>query len=121
MSAAILVVDDDPSLVHMLKEYLQGEGYEVIESFDGDTALKRARERRPALAIIDLNMPAMGGLRVLHSLRGSPDTSNIPAVVLTGEADRTVIQRLQGMARVQLLQKPVELETLGALLRRLLV
>jgi CheY-like chemotaxis protein len=55
--ATILVIDDDPTIVHMLREDLEAEGYRTLEGFDGQTAIQLAKGARPQLIIMDVNMP----------------------------------------------------------------
>lgn len=65
----ILVVDDEPKLVKVVREYLEHEGYRVVSANDGREALARFREARPDLVVLDLMLPELDGLEVCRRLR----------------------------------------------------
>jgi len=120
MPKIILVVDDDPSIVHLLKEDLEIEGYKVLDGYDGQTAIQKARLARPNLIILDVNMPLLGGLKTLEYLRESPDTQRIPVLFLTGESSGNVAPHLAEQPRVAYVKKPIDLDDLNSLVRQLL-
>lgn len=86
MADKILVVDDDPDTVKYISIFLKSQGYEVIEAFDGMTALKLAHERHPDVVILDFMMPNMDGLEVARSLRRAPDTAQTPILMFTAKS-----------------------------------
>ena len=83
----VLVVEDDPSVRGLLHTLLAAEGYEVATAADGLAGLLKASATRPALILLDLMMPDLGGLRVLEELRGDAAMAGIPVVVVTGKAE----------------------------------
>lgn len=83
----ILVVEDDPSVRGLLETLLVAEGYDVAIASDGLAGLVKASSRPPALILLDLMMPDLGGTRVLEELRGDPSLKAIPVVVVTGKVD----------------------------------
>ena len=85
--ATVLVVDDDRFIVESTRRLLADEGFRAIGAVGGDEALKRARERRPDLILMDLIMPAMRGDEALRRLRSDPVTRDIPVIITTGDAD----------------------------------
>ena len=88
MSAVeVLVVEDDPSVRGLLKTLLVAEGYAVSTASDGVAGLDRVAARPPALVLLDLQMPDLGGVRVLEELRGDEALSQIPVLVVTGQMD----------------------------------
>ena len=80
----VLVVDDEPKIVQLARDYLEHAGYEVVTSGDGSAALQLARSRRPDLVVLDLGLPGLDGLDVTRALRAE---SSIPIVVLTARDD----------------------------------
>jgi two-component system alkaline phosphatase synthesis response regulator PhoP len=76
----ILVVDDDPKTVSLVKLYLESDGHKVLCAYDGIEALRLAREERPNLVVLDLMLPGMDGLQVCRTLRTESD---IPVIMLT--------------------------------------
>jgi DNA-binding response OmpR family regulator len=79
----ILVADDDPDLLALLRVNLEIEGYTVTCALDGLEALEVAGRMRPALAVLDVMMPGLDGLEVTHRLRADPATEKMPIVLLT--------------------------------------
>ena len=69
MNELILVVDDEPRIVKQARDYLEHDGFRVLEAGDGKTALALARQARPDLIVLDLNLPGMDGLDVCRALR----------------------------------------------------
>src|SRR5690242_19020462 len=105
MRATILVIDDDPSIVHLLKEDLEVQGYRVLEGYDGHTALEIASSARPQLIIMDMNMPGISGLAALGVLRQNPLTATIPVLFLTGDDAGALPAGVLGQQRVGHLTK----------------
>ncbi len=83
----ILVVEDDPSVRGLLHTLLSAEGYDVITASDGLAGLVKAASTRPALMLLDLMMPDLGGVRVLEELRDDPELADTPVIVVTGKVD----------------------------------
>jgi DNA-binding response OmpR family regulator len=87
MTPRVLVVEDDPSVRGLLDTLLSAEGYEVVTASDGLAGLVKASSTLPALILLDLMMPDLGGVRVLEELREDPRLSSTPVVVVTGKVD----------------------------------
>ena len=90
MNETILVVDDEPKIVKLARDYLEKSGFRVVTASDGITALAQARHERPDLVVLDLNLPGMDGLDVCRALRRASD---VPIIMLTAhaeEADRLI-------------------------------
>jgi DNA-binding response OmpR family regulator len=86
----ILLVDDEPQIVRVLKGYLENAGYRVLSALDGKTALDLFSREKPDFVILDLNLPGVDGLDICRTIR---DTSNVPLLMLTArseEADRII-------------------------------
>ena len=83
----VLVVEDDPSVRGLLHTLLVAEGYDVSTASDGLAGLGQAAAISPALVLLDLVMPDLGGARVLQELRDDPALSAIPVIVVTGQED----------------------------------
>lgn len=82
-TARILVVDDNRSLVRVIEGVLAKEGFEVLTAFDGPTGLRKARDEKPDLIILDIVMPEMDGYEVCRHLQRDPDTARIGVLMLT--------------------------------------
>jgi PAS domain S-box-containing protein len=83
---SVLVIDDDPVVLELMEAVLRPEGFEVLKAIDGGQGVQIARERRPALVVLDLLMPEMNGFEVVDEMHGSPQTAGIPIVVLTNRS-----------------------------------
>jgi twitching motility two-component system response regulator PilH len=119
-AARILVVDDDPSIVALLKEDLQQEGYDVSCGYDGQAAIQMARKTRPSLIILDVNMPMTNGLKAFEFLRKNEETSRIPVIFVSGELSKDVFPMIEAAPRVAHLKKPMDLEHLNSMVRQFL-
>ena len=83
MDASILIAEDDADIRDLLRLYLEGEGFQVLEAGDGATALRIAREQSPSMAILDIMMPEMNGFELTRALR---KYSNIPILILSAKS-----------------------------------
>jgi two-component system alkaline phosphatase synthesis response regulator PhoP len=91
----ILVVDDEPGIVTIARDYLERGGFRVITAGDGVSALRLARSERPSLLVLDLMLPGMDGLDVTRSLRQDPATVDLPIIMVTARVEET--DRLIGL------------------------
>lgn len=92
MSKKILVVDDEPRIVRVLKGYLESAGFQVIAAYDGTEALAAFRHEAPDLIVLDLMLPEVDGLDVARAIRRESD---VPLIMLTARVDET--DRLIGL------------------------
>ncbi|UFS59119.1 response regulator [Subtercola endophyticus] len=112
----ILVADDDPQILRALKVTLRARGYDIVTASDGTEALNRAIEHHPDLVMLDLGMPNLDGVEVIHGLRG---WSEVPILVVsgrTGEADK--VEALDAGAD-DYVTKPFSIDELLARIRAL--
>lgn len=86
--AKILIVDDDPVFVESTKAVLESKNYQVSTAFDGDEGLQKVQEDSPDLIILDIIMPTKDGFTVCEQLKGDPQLSKIPVLMLTSFAER---------------------------------
>ncbi len=100
---AILIVEDEPSLLKAMEHSFSRQGYEVLGARNGKAALAKARMSKPALIILDILMPIMGGLDVLKKIRLDPDIAKTPVLVLSN-----VTKEASELAAEVLKLKPVE-------------
>lgn len=83
MTASILIAEDDDDIRSLLRLYLEGEGYRVLEAPDGAAALRLAREESPDMAVLDVMMPEMNGFELTQALR---KYSDIPILILSAKS-----------------------------------
>jgi twitching motility two-component system response regulator PilH len=112
--ALIMIVDDSPTEVHVLKTALEKHGYETVSAADGSECLSMVREMRPDLIFMDVVMPGVNGFQATRSLTRDPQTSSIPVIMITTTDQET--DRIWGLRQgaVDYLVKPVTEATLVA-------
>src|SRR5215472_16558401 len=88
--ATILVVDDEPRIVQIVRDYLQHGGFAVLVASDGPSALRTARTGRPDLVVLDLGLPGLDGLDVARALRRAGEVPIIMLTARTDESDKLV-------------------------------
>jgi two-component system alkaline phosphatase synthesis response regulator PhoP len=87
---SILIIEDEPELVKVLRSYLEKAGFNVLTAYRGDTGLTTWENRQPDLVILDLNLPGMDGLDVARAIRRSKAGNiNTPILMLTARVDET--------------------------------
>ncbi|TMD39467.1 MAG: response regulator transcription factor [Chloroflexi bacterium] len=86
----VLVVDDEPQIVQLVRDYLEHGGFKVLTAADGSAALRTASTQRPDLIILDLGLPGMDGLDVTRSLRRNGEVPIIMLTARTDESDKLV-------------------------------
>jgi signal transduction histidine kinase/CheY-like chemotaxis protein len=86
----VLVIEDDPSAVRLLREYLETTGYTVRVAPTGEAGLAAVAERRPAAIILDVLLPGIDGWEVLRRLKADDDTQSIPVIIVTVVEEREV-------------------------------
>jgi CheY-like chemotaxis protein len=106
---SILVIEDDPGAVRLLRAYLEGEGYRVEVATDGETGIAAAQEHAPDAIILDVLLPGIDGWEVLRRLKANPDLRDVPVVVVTVVDERNVAMNL---GAVDYFLKPVRREAL---------
>jgi DNA-binding response OmpR family regulator len=84
--ARVLVADDDPAIVELVRLNLEVRGYEVLTADNGADAIRMAMTEKPNLLIVDVLMPEVDGYEVIRVLKESPETAHIPIIVLTAYA-----------------------------------
>ena len=81
----IMVVDDNPDIITIVKTILEGKGFTVFSASSGQELLNLLKSQKPDLLILDIMMPEMDGLEVLTQLKAVTDTASIPVILLTAK------------------------------------
>ena len=109
----ILVVDDERDIVEIVRELLEGEGYETFPAYDGVEALEAAKTGRPDGIVMDIKMPGLDGIEVIRRLRADPTLFSTPVVVLTAtQVIRESSEQFQQLNVHRWISKPFEPEDL---------
>jgi two-component system alkaline phosphatase synthesis response regulator PhoP len=117
VNETILVVDDEPRIVKLARDYLEKDGFRVITASDGLSALDAARRQRPDLVVLDLMLPEMDGWEVCRALRRETD---VPIIMLTARAEETDQVAGLELGADEYVTKPFSPRTLVARVRALL-
>jgi DNA-binding response OmpR family regulator len=113
----VLLVEDDEDVVHLLREILSHEGFEPVVARDGLEGLLRMQTGDPDLALLDIMMPDVNGVRVLEQLLEDGDGSlPVPVIVITGSPEAAARSR-QLLGRADVFEKPFEPSKLVARIR----
>lgn len=111
----IIVVDDMSTSRGLITQALDGFGIRQVESApDGQSALQKLASWPVHLVISDMNMPGMNGLQLLHSLRTAPQTQKVGFLLITGKADREIIETGKKLGMNNFLAKPFQPNDLRA-------
>jgi two-component system, cell cycle response regulator DivK len=116
----ILVAEDRPASLELIRTVLDSAGYEVIEAADGQEAVAKAYTTPIDLVLLDLQMPKMDGFTVLAELRKNPRFATIPIVALTASAMHGDRQRALAAGFSAYVAKPVNLAILRSEIERLI-
>jgi|ERR1041384_7783180 DNA-binding response OmpR family regulator len=104
----ILVIDDDRTFTTMIASLLQTAGYKTELAFDAMQGFMFAQREPPALVLLDLSMPAGGGMQVLERLRHSAKTHNVPVIIVTGTGDARMEAEAKAKGVAAVVTKPVD-------------
>ena len=120
MSKNILGVEDNARNRKLVRTILEFRGYEVVECEDGEPALDLAKQHRPALILMDIQLPTVDGITALGRLRADAETALIPVVAVTasvtpGERDRVAAAGFNGY-----ISKPIDVANFGDMVDKLL-
>jgi CheY-like chemotaxis protein len=119
-SPIILVADDEPEVVNLVRTLLEWQRYSVLDAADGREALRQAQRVLPDLILLDVRMPRMSGLSVLERLQADPLTASIPVIMLSVVTTYSEVRAALQRGAVAYLSKPFELKEMLELVQRVL-
>lgn len=102
----VLVIDDSPTIVALLKRMLQQNQLNVLEAFDAESGIEVARREVPDLIFLDIVLPGMDGFRALRMLRRDPITKHLPIIMISGNAQATEQFYVQRIGADDFMKKP---------------
>ena len=110
--AKIVVIEDDPTFLGLLRVHLASAGHEVLTAEDAALGLRAVITEQPDLILLDLTVPYLDGFEMIKVLRNDPATKKIPVVVLTGRRDDETFAEARKLGASQFLTKPVTRDVL---------
>jgi putative two-component system response regulator len=107
--ARIMIVDDEPINIKVVQKYLQGHGYSnFVTTSDATQAMELFRTQLPDIALLDIMMPEVSGIEILHQVRSDRQLSHMPVVILTAVGDARIKQKALELGATDFLTKPVD-------------
>jgi DNA-binding response OmpR family regulator len=116
----ILIVDDDSDITKQLVSRFSQEGYDAFFAVDAYDAIQSVRKKKPDLVVLDIMLPAGGGLHVLKNIRSMPATAMIPVVILTAIEDDEMRQKIEQVGVEAYIKKPFDYTMLSGVIKKLL-
>jgi len=104
----ILVVDDNKITTKLLHKYLEANGYDAIEAYDGQECIEKVAEKEPDTIVLDVMMPRLDGYQTTTKLKGNEATSHIPIIIVTALNDVTNQLKAVESGADDFLNKPIE-------------
>ncbi len=114
----ILVVDDDPDALNIVRTYLEARGYRVVVAHDGAEAITLVQDEHPNLVLLDVMMPGMDGWEVARTMKTHPELDDVRIVMLTARSDFEDKQKGVHAGADDYIVKPIKLSDLGAKVER---
>ncbi len=93
MPKKILIVEDDKFLRELISRKLLGEGYDIVEAVDGEEGIKKIKEEKPDLVLLDLILPGADGFEVLSKTKEDPSLVSIPIIILSNLGQREDVEK----------------------------
>ena len=116
----ILIVDDEPDLLKLMKERLEREGFTVVTATNANAGFKKITEENPELILLDVMMPDKDGFSMLSELKRKGTMFHIPVIILSGKSETRSLFEGQGLGATDYLIKPIEFKELIRTIRRYL-
>ena len=107
-SRHVLIVDDDKGQTEVLAYSLKKQGYRALTENTGEAGLKSAREKRPDLVVLDINMPDMDGLEVCQTLNDEIETCTIPVIIVSASEEADVVRQARMAGSRYFVRKPYD-------------
>jgi two-component system cell cycle response regulator DivK len=108
--ALILIVEDNPKNLKLIRDLLQFKGYQTIEAETAEAGIDLARGRRPALILMDIQLPGMDGREAMKTLKGDAATQEIPIIALTASAMKGDREALLAEGFDGYIAKPIDIK-----------
>ena len=116
----ILIVEDNPKNLKLVRDTLRVKGYRTIEAGTGEEGVRLAREQRPALILMDIQLPGISGIEAFGQLRADPATRPIPVIAVTASVMAEDRQKIMASGYDGFQGKPISMRELLETVRRIL-
>ena len=116
MKPIVLVVEDNERNRKLVRTILEFRGYDVVECDDGEPSLELARQHKPVLVLMDIQLPKVNGVEALKRLRADPETRAIPVIAVTASVTPSERERVVSAGFNGYISKPIDVMTFGAMI-----
>lgn len=105
MAKKILIVEDDKFLRELIARKLTDEGFDIVEAVDGEDGIKKIKETKPDLVLLDLILPSIDGFEVLSRVKGDASLTSIPIIILSNLGQKEEVEKGLDLGAVDYLIK----------------
>jgi two-component system, cell cycle response regulator DivK len=117
--STVLIVEDNDKNMKLARDVLQAKGYQTLEAITGEDGVKLAKERKPDLVLMDIQLPGINGIEAFRQIRADANTSRIPVVALTASVTPTDRSAIAAAGFDAFISKPISLKEFLDTVKRL--
>jgi two-component system cell cycle response regulator DivK len=117
--STVLIVEDNEKNMKLARDVLQAKGYQTLEAVTGEEGVKLAKEKKPDLVLMDIQLPGINGIEAFRQIRGDANTRGIPVIALTASVTPTDRTAISAAGFDAFLGKPINLKEFVETVRRL--
>ena len=117
--STVLIVEDNEKNMKLARDVLQAKGYQTLEAVTGEEGVKLAKEKKPDLVLMDIQLPGINGIEAFRQIRGDAKTAGIPVVALTASVTPTDRSAITAAGFDAFIGKPISLKEFVETVRRL--
>jgi two-component system cell cycle response regulator DivK len=116
----VLIVEDNEKNMKLARDILQAKGYQTVEAETGEEGVKLAKERKPDLVLMDIQLPGISGIEAFRQIREEAATAKIPVVALTASVTPTDRSQISAAGFDAFISKPISLKEFVETVKRLI-
>jgi two-component system cell cycle response regulator DivK len=117
--STVLIVEDNDKNMKLARDVLQAKGYQTLEAETGEEGVRLAKERKPDLVLMDIQLPGINGIEAFRQIRADPGTARIPVVALTASVTPTDRSQITAAGFDAFVGKPINLKEFLDTVKRL--
>ena len=117
--STVLIVEDNEKNMKLARDVLQAKGYKTLEAVTGEEGVKLAKEKKPDLILMDIQLPGINGIEAFKQIRGDANTKSIPVIALTASVTPTDRTAISAAGFDAFMGKPINLKEFIETVRRL--
>jgi two-component system, cell cycle response regulator DivK len=117
--STVLIIEDNEKNMKLARDVLQAKGYQTLEAITGEEGVKLAKERKPDLVLMDIQLPGINGIEAFRQIRGNSATRSIPVVALTASVTPTDRTAITAAGFDAFISKPISLKEFLDTVKRL--